>query len=425
VLFRSIRGVTIVALLAVAGAVNNGMGRVPMMGWSTWCTGDPCFTDICTEAEIHSVVDAIQASGLQAAGWNWISFDDCWEADTRDANGNLMAEPTRFPNGMQPVVDYIHAAGMKVQIYTSLGRSTCSQSGRPNPLPGSYGHETQDAKWYASINADGMKGDWCNAGGLDIQNVTTTMANAINATGHPLWFNFHCDGEYAEWCPQDGSSSRVDHDHQDYWNRTGYGTKEIVNDAANISSLAGAQPSSLGGGYWWPDLDFLMTGGQGCPGTFNLTTHCPGQSDIEYRTEFTMWNMIRSVLLFATDPRNLTSIMTEALLNSEIIAINQASCPMPGATRVATIPCGSTENCQIWATQPYCDGNTYAALLNMGEASGSFALDFSTLPSRSTSTKAVVRDLWEHQDLGTFIGSLPSSFVNIPAHGVLALKLTV
>ncbi len=47
----------------------------------------------------------------------------------------------------------------------------------------------------------------------------------------------------------------------------------------------------------------------------NLThprqTHCPGQSDIEYKTEFTMWNMIRSVLLFATDPRNLTSIMKE------------------------------------------------------------------------------------------------------------------
>ncbi len=27
----------------------------------------------------------------------------------------------------------------------------------------------------------------CNTHGLDIQNVTTTMANAINATGHPLW----------------------------------------------------------------------------------------------------------------------------------------------------------------------------------------------------------------------------------------------
>ncbi len=48
----------------------------------------------------------------------------------------------------------------QVQIYTSLGYSTCSQSGRPNPLPGSFGHEAQDAAWYASIGADGMKGDW-------------------------------------------------------------------------------------------------------------------------------------------------------------------------------------------------------------------------------------------------------------------------
>ncbi len=41
------------ALVGPALAVNNGLGRVPMMGWSTWCTGDPCFTDICTEDEIH------------------------------------------------------------------------------------------------------------------------------------------------------------------------------------------------------------------------------------------------------------------------------------------------------------------------------------------------------------------------------------
>ena len=60
---------------------------------------------------------------------------------------------------------------------------------------------------------------------------------------------------------------------------------------------------------------------------------------------------------------------------------------------------------QIWATQPYCDGNTYAALLNMGDSNGTFALDFSLLPSRSSATKAVVRDLWAHQDLGTFIGT--------------------
>jgi hypothetical protein len=120
------------------------------------------------------------SSGLQAAGWNWISFDDvrsnslvcpqispprtsrfdfsqCWEADTRDANGNLQAEPTRFPDGMAAMVDFIHGHNFSVQIYTSLGYSTCSRSGRPLPLPGSYGHETQvgwrEISFYSSIAA--------------------------------------------------------------------------------------------------------------------------------------------------------------------------------------------------------------------------------------------------------------------------------
>lgn len=57
-------------------AINNGLGRTPPMGWSTWCTDGPCFQDVCTQDEVKSVVTAMSASGLQAAGWNWISFDD-------------------------------------------------------------------------------------------------------------------------------------------------------------------------------------------------------------------------------------------------------------------------------------------------------------------------------------------------------------
>lgn len=156
--------------------------------------------DICSEDEIHSVVEAMLSTGLHAAGWTWISFDDCWEAAERDASGDLMADPGRFPSGMAALVEYIHAANFSVQIYTrcggvmgcvcwrhaltggagSLGRTTCRHS-----LPGSYGHETQvrghccatwcgprdrvpapdysnqDAAWFARIGADGMKGDWC------------------------------------------------------------------------------------------------------------------------------------------------------------------------------------------------------------------------------------------------------------------------
>jgi hypothetical protein len=30
-------------LASVVEAINNGLGKVPMRGWSTWCTSGPCF----------------------------------------------------------------------------------------------------------------------------------------------------------------------------------------------------------------------------------------------------------------------------------------------------------------------------------------------------------------------------------------------
>lgn len=53
-----------------------------------------------------------------------------------------------------------------------------------------------------------------------------------------------------------------------------------------------------------------MTGGEGCPDNAPMA-HCPGQTDVEYRTEFTMWCMISSPLIVATDIRNMTAIMKE------------------------------------------------------------------------------------------------------------------
>ena len=80
------------------------------------------------------------------------------------------------------------------------------------------------------------------------------------------------------------------------------------------------------------DPDFLMTGGAGCD-DFSMS-HCPGQTDIEYKTEFSIWCDLSSVLivqctllsmycrsitasplLVSTDIRNMTSIMKEILLN--------------------------------------------------------------------------------------------------------------
>ena len=74
--YFSIQLALAVYCLRDAFATNNGLGRRPPMGWSTWCTNGPCFQDVCTQDEVKSVVLSMNASGLQAAGWNWISFDD-------------------------------------------------------------------------------------------------------------------------------------------------------------------------------------------------------------------------------------------------------------------------------------------------------------------------------------------------------------
>lgn len=58
----------------------------------------------------------------------------------------------------------------------------------------------------------------------------------------------------------------------------------------------------------WNDADFLMTGGQGCSDNAPHI-HCPGMTDTEYKTEFTMWCMMGSSLIVATDVRNMTAIM--------------------------------------------------------------------------------------------------------------------
>ena len=57
-----------------------------------------------------------------------------------------------------------------------------------------------------------------------------------------------------------------------------------------------------------------MTGGAGC-GQFHAGDHCPGQTDAEYRTQFSVYVLVASPLIIGTDIRNMTKIMKDALLN--------------------------------------------------------------------------------------------------------------
>ena len=60
---------------AVASGINNGLGRTPALGWSTWCTEGKCGRDVCSEGEILDAARAMKANGLLSAGYNLIALD--------------------------------------------------------------------------------------------------------------------------------------------------------------------------------------------------------------------------------------------------------------------------------------------------------------------------------------------------------------
>jgi alpha-galactosidase len=61
-----------------------------------------------------------ECTNLCSVGYKYILLDDCW-AGPRDANGELTADPYRFPDGMKPVIDYIHSKGLLFGLYTCAG----------------------------------------------------------------------------------------------------------------------------------------------------------------------------------------------------------------------------------------------------------------------------------------------------------------
>src|SRR5438128_1810799 len=100
------------------------LAPTPPMGWNSWNK----FGCNVSEALVRRQADAMAASGMKDAGYRYIVIDDCWQK-SRDAEGNIVPDPERFPSGMQALADYVHAKGLKFGLYSDAGVLTCG--GRP------------------------------------------------------------------------------------------------------------------------------------------------------------------------------------------------------------------------------------------------------------------------------------------------------
>lgn len=89
----------------------------PVMGWNSWNR----FGCDISEGLIRATANAIVANNLDDLGYNHVNIDDCWMASTRDDQRRLQPHPTRFPDGIKALADYVRARGLKLGIYSSAG----------------------------------------------------------------------------------------------------------------------------------------------------------------------------------------------------------------------------------------------------------------------------------------------------------------
>eukprot|EP01084_Bolivina_argentea_P003389 6352_1 len=419
----------LISLFVVSYSYNNGIGRKPAMGWNTWCSVGVCETDICNEDMILEASQAMISNGMQKLGYNHINLDDCWTACERGPNGTIQADPKRFPNGIKSLTQTLHAMDFKFGLYTSAGSNTCSGGQRTNcHPPGSFGHYQQDAQTFAEWEVDYVKLDWCGHNLTNAQQQQTEFSQALNKTGRHMWLEL-CRG-YAYPPPpfvaEIANSWRITGDHYDYWNvgtPAGHGTRNAIAHSANATNLSGK--------YNWAYNDFLMTGGQGCNGNVsdwnpNVThAHCAGQTALEYYTSFSIWSIISTPLLIATDVRNMTDIMKNIILNEEVIAVNQNNV-YPAGNIVSSMTTNCDKNvsnaCQVWARQ--IETNSVAIVLyNAGEQGHNVTVDLSSILNMGWKGKDIeIRDLWQRKILGYWV----NEYTNIiEPHGVQFVTATM
>lgn len=372
-----------------AGALDNGLAKTPPMGWNSW----NIFAGNINETQIKQIADAMVSSGMKDAGYIYLNLDDNWMANpARDSNGNLRADPNRFPSGIKALADYVHAKGLKLGIYGDRGSMTCMNI----PQSGSKGYEDRDARTFASWGVDYLKYDNCNvAYGSSMKADYQRMQQALANCGRPIVFSI-CAWEYQDWMPETGNLWRTTRDIVDKWDATGhqYGFVGIINAIDQNSRYTNsAKPGA------WNDPDMLEIGNRGC------TTE-------EYRTQMSMWCMMAAPLLAGNDVRNMSQDTKNILLNKEVIAINQDPLGKQ-ATKVK-----STNGLDVWV-KPLADGKSKAvALLNRNSYAANITVNWSDI---GMSGSLNVRDLWAKADKGSFNGSYTAQ---VPSHGTVMLKVS-
>jgi len=388
------------------------MVQVPPMGWNSWNSGIPL-----TERTVEQTIDAMVSSGMRDAGYRYVNLDAGWAAPTRDADGNLRADPDRFPHGIAALARYAHDRGMYLGIYHSPFNQGCGQ----DPRIGAAGHEKADAQSFADWGVDYLKYDWCRleAGHSEQVAYFIAMRDALRATGRRIVYSINPNssgdpdaGSEYDWSriadvSRDASDLVPAWGDANLWSEGLAGVSQAFTAAGPVAPRSGPEHVN--------DPDMLVVG---IPWAAFATTHPtmelgparPDLTDSEQRAHFSLWAILAAPLLAGNDVRSMTDQTRDILTNREVIAVDQdrllvQGLPLPDDPRVIV--------------KPLADGAAAVALFNSEEAPVSIRTDATTIGLTAAKCFAV-RDLWAHTDTTT-TGDVEAT---VPGHGVAMLRVS-
>lgn len=376
------------SLLFLAFGYDNGLGLTPPMGWNSW-NAFHCEAEL-RETVVQDIAHAMVDLGLADLGYEYVNLDDCWQSMLRNVTtGTVIEDRHRFPSGMAALSAYVHDLGLKFGLYSDAGMTTCA--GRP----GGLGYEEKDAAIYKTWKVDYLKYDNCFNLGMNVHKRYQRMHDALNATGHPIFFSLCEWGQdhVAMWGREMGNSWRTGMDIEPHFDAI----VSIADENNKWHQYAGP------GGFNDPDMLEIGNG--------DLTLD-------EQRTHFTLWCLMKAPLLLGNDLRSMAPETLEIVSNKELIAWNQDKLGLQGYKRRIVSP--NTE-LEVWAGNLEKD-KVALVLLNRSDQPQAITALWEDFGMNDPNFAFHVRDVWAHEDLpGVYTQSIVRSVVG---HGVAALELT-
>jgi len=369
----------------------------PTMGWSSWNT----YGVNINENLIRQQAAAMVSKGLRACGYLYINIDDGYFGGRDPETGHLLIHPTRFPNGLKGVVDYIHARKLKAGIYSDAGRNTCGSMFSGDPIGkgvGLYQHDQMDADFFfKELGFDFIKVDFCGGSYyhnedhlvLDERERYTAIAKAIRNTGRTDVRMNACRWAYpGTWINDVAFSWRTTGDINCSWESV----RGIIKENLYLSAYC------YDGHY--NDMDMLEVG--------------RSLSQEEDKTHFGMWCIMTSPLLIGCDMSNIREASLTLLKNKELIALNQ------DPLHLQAYVCQRTDDCYVLVKdiEQRWGLKRAFAVYNPSDQQQNVKVDLTAMELGGI---VALHDCFKKRNVGSAEGTYE---VTVPAHGTAIFTAT-